>query len=321
VIRADDCSLDPSDLRAVEERARALLNRSSAWDRYPTPIEDILAAAQLRVEVKSLQDADGFMAYLSRKAANAAMQAAATLKAATSALAKLFGVYDAGDGIIHIDDTVGETKQTFLKLHETGHHEIPAHRKLFRFFQDNEKTLDPATSERFEREANNFARFALFQGDGYAKMAADCGLAIRSPMDLGKKFGASIYASAREFARTNHRDCLVIVLNPAELSNGSGLRAAVRRIEPSPSYKAKFPIPTDEWITLDHPLGRMIPRVGKRMIKPTSVGLRDLNGDMQDCLAESFDTKHNIIILLYPVKTLTGTTIVLPPGYKQTIGF
>lgn len=321
MIKADDCSLDPSDLRAVEERARALLNRASAWDRYPTPIEDILAAAHLRVEVKSLHDAEGFMAYLARKASDAAAQAASTLKAAKSALSKLFGVYDAGDAIIHIDNGVVTSKQTFLKLHETGHHELPTHRKLFRFFQDCEKTLDPEIADKFEREANNFARYALFQGDGYARLAADSKLTIRSAMDIGKKFGASVYASSREFARSNHRDCLVVVLNQAEFFNGSGLRAAVRRIEPSPSFGAKFPIPKDEWITLDHPLGRMIPRFGRRMVKPTSLALTDLNGEMHDCVAEAFDTKHNIIILLYPVKALTSTTVVLPAGFKQTINF
>ncbi len=60
-----------------------------------------------------------------------------------------------------------------------------------------------------------------------------------------------IYASCREFARTNHRECLVIVLNPAEYCNIAGLCCAVRRIEPSPSFRTSFVIPSDEWITLN----------------------------------------------------------------------
>lgn len=313
-IRADDSSLDPNELRAVEDRARMVLNRSSAWDRFPTPVEDILAAANLRVECKSLRDADGFLAYLVGKAAHAADQAVAKLQAVKSALSKVFGIYDPGDGIIHIDEDVSASKQTFLKLHETGHHEIPTHRKLFRFFQDCEKTLAPEIADLFEREANNFARFALFQGDAYGHMAADHKMAVKTPMNLASKFGASIYASCREFARTNQRDCLVLVLNPLEFCAGSGMRSAVRRIEPSPSYRTKFPVPRDEWISLDHPLGRMIPRYGRRMIKPTSFSMKDRNGVLQECVAESFDTKHNVIILIYPVKALTATTVILPPG-------
>lgn len=318
-IRADDSTLDPDDLRAVEARAREVLNRSAAWDRFPTPVDDILASANLRVERKSIRDADGFLAYLAGKAAMAADQAVAKLKAVKSALSKVFGVYDPGDGIIHIDEDVARSKQTFLKLHETGHHEIPAHRKLFRFFQDCNKTLAPDIADRFEREANNFARFALFQGDGYARMAADYKMAVKTPMTLATKFGASIYASCREFARTNHRECLVIVCNQPEYCNGAGMRCAVRRIEASPSFKKKFPVPSNEWIGLDDPLGRMIPRYGRRMIQPTAFGMKDRNGDLQECLAEAFDTKHNVIILIYPVKALTSTTLILHASVKQFI--
>ena len=318
-IRADDSTLDPDELRAVEARARLILDRSSAWDRFPTPVDDILAAANLRVERKSIRDADSFLAYLAGKAAMAADQAVAKLQAVKSALGKVFGIYDPGDSIIHIDEDVSRSKQTFLKLHETGHHEIPAHRKLFRFFQDCDKTLAPEIADRFEREANNFARFALFQGDGYARMAADHKMAVKTPMTLANKFGASIYASCREFARTNHRDCLVIVCNQPEYCNGSGMRCAVRRIEASPSFKKKFSVPSTEWIGLDDALGRMIPRYGRRMIKPTAFGMKDRNGDLQECLAEAFDTKHNVIILIYPVKALSATTVILSPGAKQAI--
>jgi hypothetical protein len=311
-IRADDSSLDPEDLRAVERRAHKILDKSAAWGRFPTPVDDILAAANLRVEAKSLQDAEGLLAYLTGKAAMAAEQALQKIKAVKSALSKVFGIYDPADATIHIDLEVSKSKQTFLKLHETGHHELPAHRTLFRLFQDCDKTLAPDVADRFEREANNFARFALFQGDGYAGMAADHKMAVRTPMALASKFGASIYASCREFARTNHRECLVMVLNPAEYCNIAGLRCAVRRIEPSPSFRASFIIPSDEWITLDHPLGRMIPRYGKRMVQPSTFAMKDRNGDARECVAESFDTKHNVIILIYPVKALTASTIIMP---------
>ena len=115
----------------------------------------------------------------------------------------MLGLHDSDEHVIHIDDTVKESKHNFLKLHETVHHEIPAHRKIFRFFQDCDKTLSPETADLFEREANNFARFALFQGDRYARLAADCPFEIRTPTKLAGKFGASMYASTREFARTN----------------------------------------------------------------------------------------------------------------------
>ncbi|HEC14205.1 MAG TPA: hypothetical protein ENI72_00465, partial [Rhodospirillales bacterium] len=220
------------------------------------------------------------------------------------------------ESLIHIDDTVVASKQTFLKLHETAHHDMPTHRKMFRFFQDCEKTLDPEISDQFEREANNFARFALFKGNTFAEYAADCAFEIKTPMKLAKKFGASIYASAREFARTNHRACVVYVLEQLEFVDGDGACAVVRRIEPSPRFKAEFGVPTDKVITPDHFLWPVIP-IGRKMTRPRSLSIADMNGQAHECVAEAFDTTYNIIILLYPTKALTAKTVIIPPGFQE----
>ena len=311
--KPDDSSLRPEDLRAVEERARQLLDRADAWDRFPVPMDDILAAAKVQIAPTSVFDAAAILAYARGKAASAG-----TL--IKSAITKVFGLYDAGESLIHIDDTVVESKQTFLKLHETGHHDMPTHRKMFRFFQDCKKTLSPEVADQFEREANNFARFALFKGDIYADYAADCAFEIKTPIKLAKKFGASIYASAREFARTNHRACAVYVLEQIEYVQGDGARAVVRRVEPSPAFTAQFGCPADTVITPDHFLWPVLP-IGRRMTRPVSLSMTDMNGTHHECVAEAFDTTYNILILLYPVKALTAKTVILPPGFKEaTIG-
>jgi Zn-dependent peptidase ImmA (M78 family) len=311
VVKPDDSSLDRDQLRAVEKRARQLLDRASVWERFPTPIEDILAAAKLQVAPVSIFDPSRILAFVKDKTADAAHRV-------KSAISKLFGLYDAEESVIHIDHTVKDSKQNFLKLHETGHHEIPTHKKTFRFFQDCEKTLSPETADLFEREANNFARFALFQGDGYANLAADCAFEIKTPIKLAKKFGASVYASAREFARTNPKACLVYILEPIEFVEGVGARAAVRRIEPSPSFRAQFGCPAETVITLDHALGPVLP-VGRKMTRARSLPIFDLNGIEHECLAEAFDTTFNVLLLVYPVRALTATTIIMPPGFKQIV--
>lgn len=302
MIKPDDSSLDPEDLRAVEERARSLLDRADAWQRFPVPIDDILAAAKVKVAPTSLFDPVAIVAYIKGKTSDAGRQI-------KSALSKILGLYDAQESIIHIDQTVGQSKQIFLKLHETGHHDLPTHRKTFRLFEDCEKMLAPEIADQFEREANNFARFALFKGDTYARHAADCKLEIKTPMKLATKFGASQYASAREFARTNARACAVYILEPIEYVEGSGARAMVRRIEASPSFKAQFGCPSDTEIDLDHYLGPVLP-IGRKMTRPTSFSIPDINGQDHECVAEAFDTKHNILVLLYPVRALTATVSV-----------
>ncbi|MEQ1809380.1 MAG: hypothetical protein ABL889_05625 [Terricaulis sp.] len=302
-MRPDDSSLTPHDLLIIEQRAARLLDKADAWDRFPVPIDDLLAAAEVKVASHSLFDPVNLIAYLKGKAE----EAAANIK---SAVAKVLGIYDAGENLIHVDQTVKPVKQTFLKLHETGHHDIPTHKKLFRIFQDCEKTLAPEIADQFEREANNFARFALFKGDAFMRHAADCAFEIKTPMKLAKKFGASVYASCREFARTNPRACVVYILERIELVNGFGARAAVRRIEPSMKYREQFGCPIDEVITLDHTLGALLP-IGRKMTRPTSFSIRDKNGDAHECIGEAFDTGYNVLILVYPVKALNASTIVM----------
>jgi hypothetical protein len=185
VTKPDDSSLDPEDLRAVEERAHRLLDRANAWDRFPVPIDDILAAANVKLAPTSLFDPVAIIGYLKGKATDTGLRI-------KSAVAKVLGIYDAAESTIHIDDTVVKSKKNFLTLHETAHHDLPVHRKLFRLFQDCEKNLLPEMSDQFEREANNFARFALFKGDTYGRYAADCAFDIKTPITLAKNLALPI---------------------------------------------------------------------------------------------------------------------------------
>jgi hypothetical protein len=303
MVKPDDSSLDPHLQRAVEERAQRILDRAAAWGRFPTPVDDIVKSARLRIAPTSAFDPRIILAYVQSKAGGA-------VRAIKSALSKVFGLYDSDEALIHIDDSVHETKQSFLKLHETGHHELPTHRKLYRLFQDCDRTLAPEIADRFEREANNFARFVLFQGTTYQREAADCPLDIKTPLKLAKRFGASAYASVREFVRTHHKACVAYVLEPIELVPGNPARAQVRRIEASPSFRKQFGVPTDSVIDANHPLGKLLP-IGRRMTRPTSIAAMDSNGVRHECVAEAFSTPHNVFLLVCPVRELTATTVVL----------
>jgi hypothetical protein len=178
--------------------------------------------------------------------------------------------------------------------------------------------LEPEIADQFEREANNFARFAMFQGSTYADQARDCGMSIKTPMRLAKQFGASQYASAREFARTHHRPCAVYILEQARYVHGDGFRAEVRRIETSATFRQQFGIPTCTVVTPSHFLGKIIPFGTRRMTRPTTLSLTDRNGIDHECVAEAFNTTYNILVLLYPKGALTKTTIILPQGFAAS---
>ena len=104
--KADDSSLDPEELRAVQEAARRALDRASGWGVFPTPIADILDAANIRVAPASAFDPRRIMEYLVGKAE----RTAAVIK---SAISKVFGICDADEYLIHIDHNVSAIETEF----------------------------------------------------------------------------------------------------------------------------------------------------------------------------------------------------------------
>jgi hypothetical protein len=48
------------------------------------------------------------------------------------------------------------------------------------------------------------------------------------------------------------------------------------------------------------------------MTRPTTLSLTDKNGVRHECVAEAFDTTYNVLILLYPIRALTASTVIFP---------
>lgn len=94
--------------------------------------------------------------------------------------------------------------------------------------------------------------------------------------------------------------------------------SANSRTGSSPCFINQFGKPTDSVITPDHCLGRILP-IGRKMTRPTTLSLTDCSGTPHECVAEAFDTTHNVTVLLYPVKALGKPTIILPPGFKKVV--
>jgi hypothetical protein len=88
-----------------------------------------------------------------------------------------------------------------------------------------------------------------------------------------------------------------------------------RVLTPRHLFLSSLDDPKIRLITLDHVLGPVLP-VGRRMTKPVSLSMPDLNGARHECIAEAFDTTYNILLLLYPIRAITGPQIILPQGVK-----
>lgn len=303
--RPDDSSLTPGQRARVRKEAERALREAGALGVFPTPVDQIMAAAHVTVVKEDVLN-PSFLAKLRSKAEGAG-------QAVKRALSKVLGLFHASEGLVFLNQTLIAVKKRFVSLHEAGHGFMPWQRPMYAVVEDCEKALDASTAELFDREANVFASEVLFQLDAFRDMAEGEPFEIWTPVNLARRFDASNYAAIRQYVAKNHRACAVVVLNMPELVEGDGFRAILRRPIQSDSFTQLFgQYAWKDVYTPDDPIGALVPLGRRRSSGKRSLGLTDRNGVRHDCIAESFSTGHNVFILIHAAKTLTATRIFLP---------
>lgn len=300
--KPDDCSLTPQQYAKVRAEAERALNESGALGRFPTPVADVMAAADLH-EVQEDVLNEGFITSMRKKAGSA-------LK---SALSKVVGLFDAREKLVFIDRSLHAVKQTFIRLHETGHGFMAWQKDLYAIVEDCEQSIAPDVADLFDREANNFASEVLFQLDAFSQEAEQEQFGIMVPVKLSRRYGGSIYASVRRYVFRNRRACMVLVLNPPEFIAGDGFRATLRRPVASPKFMEMFGhIDWPPFFTPDDKIGESIPVGKRRLSNKRTISLEDRNGERHECVIEAFTQTHQVFVLIHAIKTLTSTTIIMP---------
>lgn len=289
-MKKDDSSLDAQKLDNVEKHAKKLLLEADAIGHFPTPVEHLVRTAKLFVNKEiSLGKDENFLSKLSKKMGKAARPHLHGFK-------KLLGMLYVPSGEIYIDHSQHENKKKFIKLHETGHGFLPHQRKMYEFMEDGMLELDPEIEDLFEREANNFAVEILFQLDKFEKMAADYEISIKTPIDLSRKFGSSIYAGMRRYVKTHFAPIALAVYDLPKAD-----KFHLRRMPMySESFIKKFgrvgfPNPCDEF----NSLGGIIKTAKLRTNH--LCGLMDLNGDSHETAIHIFSNSYEKFVMLIPI--------------------
>jgi Zn-dependent peptidase ImmA (M78 family) len=308
VTRPDDSLLEANQLATVQLHADRLLREAAAHGRFPTPIDDLMAAAKLVIVDDEVLN-ENFI----RRFVEKAKASFATIK---SALSKVLGLFEAHERLVVVDREAPKPKIPFIKLHEAGHGSLPHQSKVYQLMHDCEQTLHPDIADLFEREANVFASEVLFQGDVFSEEAHSQDFNIKVPMALAGKFGASRYATFRRYVITNPSACCVAVLEPAEIDDEGNASRKVRRVVVSKSFDLLYDSePLTATVSGAHPLAGAAPRPGKRMAAEREIILVDRNGDDRLCITEAFDTKHQVFVLVRDVGRRTRSGIVVPEPY------
>jgi hypothetical protein len=299
--RPDDCSLTPGQRARVRREAERALREASAFGLLPTPVERIMAVANVEEATEDVLN-PGFLERMRAKAGNALRRA----------LSKVVGLFHASSGLVFLDQTLLAVKKQFVRLHEAAHAFLPWQRPMYAVVEDGENSLHPDAADEFDREANVFASEVLFQLDTFRDMAEGERFGIFTPVRLAKSFGASLYSSIRQYVSKNHRVCAVVVLNMPEFVGGDGFRATLRRSIQSDAFTETFGrYGWKDYYTPDDEIGSFIPIGKRRASGKRSLSLVDRNGTRHECIAESFTQKHQVFVLIHSTGTLSTTRVVL----------
>lgn len=302
--KADDCTLTKEQYENIRREAKRALEGAGAVGVFPTPVSDIMSAANVH-EVQEDVLSESFVEKLRKEAG----KVGSVLR---KALSKVIGLFDARSRFVFVDRSLHAVKQTFIRLHETAHGFLSWQKDMYAVVEASDQNLDPDVADLFDREANVFASEVLFQLDAFAEEANDREFSIFTPVRMSSKYGASIYASVRQYVSKNPKACIVIVLNPPELEAGNGFKASLRRAISSPSFYEQFgELQLPDFFTPDDKIGAMVPVGNRKASGKREIILEDKNGLAHECIAEAFTQKYQVFVLIVCAKALTSTTILL----------
>lgn len=221
-----------ADLDSGDEISRlteGLLRDADAVGRWPTPVDDIVAAAKLDEPAESPFDAS-ILARAPRYLRHAV--------ALVGRSEKIRALLDRRERTVHIAPGIdNEGRRAFLRLHEVTHDLLPWQAELA--YADSDATLSWRTNKLFEREANQGAAELLFQGERFRRMAGEYRIGMGAVADLKNKVGSSLRATLRRYSEGHSGAVCGIVL---EASPRQRQPLAYRRLEVSQSteWTARF---------------------------------------------------------------------------------
>lgn len=210
----------------IDEIVERLLERAGAVGRFPTPVDDLVAAAGL-AESQDYVLTDEAIA-----------QAPAQLRdLLRSGRDKILGLVDRRERVIHISPSIDHPgRRSFVKMHEVAHHVLPWQRELV--YADDDDSLSPSVRAQFEREANYGAAALLFQGSQFDRSITQLPVRLESIDMLAGVFGASFRATARRYGERHSRAVLL-----AAFEGGQGGRWQRREVSASVQWQRRFGMP------------------------------------------------------------------------------
>jgi hypothetical protein len=274
----------------IEAAAERLLRRADAFGRFPTPVDDIVAAASLSEPEESLLS-PALIAKAPRHLADAMRRIGG----------RIWGLVDRRAREVHLDPEVThEGRRRFIRLHETGHDALEWQKQLA--YADNEHTLSPIVRKIYELEASSFAAEVLYQRGQIREDASSLQIGLASVVELSTRFGASLRSTLRRYAE-QHPDVVAAVVLDAEAESTEPLTYQRREMATSSAFSVRFGSGYWPGRLLASRFDFLNLAAGASLAPNQFCGgttrLADVNGSVVSVRCEALCTGYNVLVLLW----------------------
>lgn len=284
----------PDSQSDIEKRSKILLTRAEAIAVFPTPVDQIIAAANLK-EIHDVEKAkDFFLKSLSKEMRSSFL----------SGWNKLRGFADLKTKAIYVKPEDVKIREVWPKLHEIGHQILPWQAEATKYLEDN-KTLSLECEEEFEIEANACAAELLFQGAVFKEVSNSYRPEFNTIFSMADKFGASIHSTARRFASDSQEPAALLCYYRSKHSfdnDGNAYFILGKAHSASQKFIQKYPeILVPKRLSPNHPWVKSY-NVGVQIAD--TINLDTGYGNEEDFLWESWWNQYNLLVLIRRVPAL-----------------
>ena len=294
------------DLESEDEIGKItarLLKEAGCNRRLPTPVTDIVAAADLTQAPDSL--------FSEASLRDVPEHLAAKIR---PLIGRVRAALDRKERVIYVNsDLEHDGRRRFVQLHEVVHDILPWQQESA--YADSNATLSWATRKLFEQEANQGSAELLFQRGLFTEMAADYRIGFAGFLELADRFEASYHASFRRYVETHRSPLAGVVLEQSPC----GADSVYRRNEAfsSSAWTDRYDRPAT-WPKELAPTPYTFVSDVHRVRGDGSVSLAfeypDLNNEITRLEVEMWSNSYNVFVLIWvPARErLKRRRVILP---------
>jgi hypothetical protein len=264
----------PYTARRIEAIVDRALEQSGALGVLPTPLAAVAEHARIRAVEPVTALPDGIR----------------------TRAREVLGALWFEERVLYVDERQSAPRRRFTEAHELVHALCPWHAAVLR--EDTEDELFRPVADAVEAEANAGAGMLIFQGSAFAARAAGAPCSMAAALALAREHGASVHATLHHYAHT-HPDA-VALLAAGRFPRRDGSLPVWRSVESrrfraaAGSAAALLPAvaPGSALHELTHAARTSRVPVG------TPIALRDRTGAVRPWIAEAYDNRHAVLVLL-----------------------